>query len=741
MALYGALAKHRNLADLFDAAAARANLGIAGADGISPNANQFYVDSGHTNAADVLNAGTKTTPFATWDFAIGQCTENNGDVIYLLPGHAEDIATDAGVALDVAGITTVGLGHGSDMPTITVSTATAANISVTTANQRIFGIRFKSNLVTLVNILEIAGDSCEVAYCEFDESTLSALTCIQVSLANADADDTWIHHNKFFWDQPGVTNAGDEAIQIGFDNDRILIEDNFIYGDFDVAGIHVPVGGNASDFLVIRNNYIENTETGQHAIQITTGDTMNGLLVYDNKLVADVPGTTAQLHTAKTWGNELLSPVGGPRHIYVDSNGGAGADTGEGTIDTPLITLDAAIALCTADHGDIIHVAAGHNENLAGADGVDCDVAGVKIIGEGVGSNKPTFDFDGTASEFVIGAAGILVENLRFRTSATAVLKAIDVEAAGTDFVIRNCDFGFAETASDEFVDAIIVNAATHNGVIEDCFFDAGAQAAATAISLSGAVIGLTIRNNTMIGDYSVACIEGISTLSENLVIEDNLLWNGVTANLGTVACITLVTGTVGIIRNNDLATNVTSPHLAIVADGCFLSRNTYQETAGVSNTNLAVDGVAFNPILGFRARAADAQSPNGTVLNIFTIVGGKVLVTRLSGQVGTVVQAAQSIWKITHNPTVGNPVDLAADLECNGFDAATLLNCELDGTALVGSDGVSGLLAVAGIGAGTGAELDAGVIEWESAESTSGTAKWDLWYWPLEAGAHVLGS
>ena len=50
----------------------------------------FFVDSGAATAADSAGAGrSPDAPFATIDYAIGQCAANNGDVIYVMPGHTD----------------------------------------------------------------------------------------------------------------------------------------------------------------------------------------------------------------------------------------------------------------------------------------------------------------------------------------------------------------------------------------------------------------------------------------------------------------------------------------------------------------------------------------------------------------------------------------------------------------------------------------------------------------------------
>lgn len=112
----------------------KGNLTVEGALlGVNQYSNVFYADSG-SGADSPGNYGTTyLAPFATIDFAIGQCTASNGDIIYVLPGHTETISAAAGIAADVAGISIIGLGNARNRPTITLSAA-ASDIDIDAAN-------------------------------------------------------------------------------------------------------------------------------------------------------------------------------------------------------------------------------------------------------------------------------------------------------------------------------------------------------------------------------------------------------------------------------------------------------------------------------------------------------------------------------------------------------------------------------------------------------------------------------
>ena len=78
----------------------------------------FYV---HSSGSDSAQAGeTAAAPFATLDFAIGQCSANNGDLIYVMPGHAETLTAAGQLDFDIAGVRAQGLGWGTTRPTFTL---------------------------------------------------------------------------------------------------------------------------------------------------------------------------------------------------------------------------------------------------------------------------------------------------------------------------------------------------------------------------------------------------------------------------------------------------------------------------------------------------------------------------------------------------------------------------------------------------------------------------------------------
>lgn len=268
--------------------------------------------------------------------------------------------------------------------------------------------------------------------------------------------------------------------------------------------------------------------------------------------------------------------------FYVHSGTGGDVPQFGKSRNSPFDSVEYAIQRCTANKGDIIVVMPGHNEGGTAAGGTattgmwDADVAGIKIVGFGRGTDRPTFDFDGTAATCAIGAANVTIQGLRFRPSTASVVIGLSIEGTGDYARIVDCEFGFAETTGDELLISINVAEGANYVTVENSLLDAEAQNANSAIKIPGGTEGLTIRNNVIKGDYAVACINGTATASESMLIDNNHLWNGDPSGaLNAQPGIELLTASTGLITRNmifcDIASTLTA---SVVCDACTFHEN-----------------------------------------------------------------------------------------------------------------------------------------------------------------------
>ena len=119
----------------------------------------WFVDSGR--GTDAVGYGRNPdAPFATLDYAIGQAAANNGDLIYVMEGHAETLEAAGAVTVDVAGLTIIGLGRGADRPTFTFDTDTAASILVSAASTVLRNLIGVAAIDGLTNPFHIQAADC-----------------------------------------------------------------------------------------------------------------------------------------------------------------------------------------------------------------------------------------------------------------------------------------------------------------------------------------------------------------------------------------------------------------------------------------------------------------------------------------------------------------------------------------------------------------------------------------------------
>lgn len=126
---------------------------------------------------------------------------------------------------------------------------------------------------------------------------------------------------------------------------------------------------------------------------------------------------------------------------------------------------------------------------------------------------------------------------------------------------------------------------------------------------------------------------------------------------------------------------------------------------------------------------------------NLFQVLGGRVRVRGIVGQVTTIIQSQATTLKITSTAkdsagtTVGTAVDVASTVDVNALEVGGLVFVEGDGTALVKS-----LAGAAFIGTNSGEWVaPQGYISMIAGAASTGALKWDLWYEPLDEGAFVI--
>ena len=229
----------------------------------------FFVDSA-TGSAGYSGRDPKH-PMATIDQAINLCTANKGDIIYVMPGHAETLGDNAtSLVPDIAGISIIGLGSGSDMPEITFS-GTSSSINVQAAAITFKNLRFIAGISAVAVGIDVSADHFTMEGCMTDFTTSGFDFVIH---CNIDAVDyATIKNNRFIAEN--ATAGSNDGIRLD-DTHHTKIIGNYISGDFPRAAI---IGEGAVGLsLLIADNYIYNDDTAAASNGIDLNVAFTGMI-------------------------------------------------------------------------------------------------------------------------------------------------------------------------------------------------------------------------------------------------------------------------------------------------------------------------------------------------------------------------------------------------------------------------------------------------------------------------------
>lgn len=150
----------------------------------------------------------------------------------------------------------------------------------------------------------------------------------------------------------------------------------------------------------------------------------NGLTVRGMPIVQAQPGNVFWVNNSSTLADGGIS----------------GSNGNKGTYQQPFATIDYAVSRCKAGRGDIVMVMPGHQETISSATALGIDVAGVAVIGLGVGSSRPKIIFDtAVTTTIAVSAANVTIKNLVFSANFADINEAFTPTAR--NIVFEDCEF------------------------------------------------------------------------------------------------------------------------------------------------------------------------------------------------------------------------------------------------------------------------------------------------------------
>lgn len=233
---------------------------------IPPTTGKYLFAHSGTGVNDARLGMDPTQPLATIDYAVGLCTANKGDVIIVMPGHAENISSATSLVVDVEGVSVIGLGRGRNRPTLNF-TDTAGSIKMEAANTRL------SNMVLLADVSAVAtGINVDANFVTLDNLEFNMVDTGDDFVKMIDmtsADDCHVL-NCLMFTENAIAGA-DEGIKVT-NADRFVIRGNLFQGQWATACISGVT--TAGTLVTIAENMLFNSgNTNANIIYMPVGFT------------------------------------------------------------------------------------------------------------------------------------------------------------------------------------------------------------------------------------------------------------------------------------------------------------------------------------------------------------------------------------------------------------------------------------------------------------------------------------
>jgi hypothetical protein len=247
---------------------------------VGPRGKAFFVDS----AVAASSGQSPSEAVATIDAAINLCTANQGDTVYVMPGHTEAV-TSTSIACDVAGVTFIGLGNGASKPTLTFG-ATDSRINVTAANCTWQNFRLTAGVGDVVTAVLHATAAQNSAYLDIEfraSSTFNFINGYTLGAANISDGCRWERNYL------RTADAGQLALVVtAAAHNDLKFYDNYVVHAAAAAGL-LTAGSADLLGLDVYGNFVQTGQTdGTVGVcVITTSTASSGRVVWNDMKTSD----------------------------------------------------------------------------------------------------------------------------------------------------------------------------------------------------------------------------------------------------------------------------------------------------------------------------------------------------------------------------------------------------------------------------------------------------------------------
>lgn len=267
----------------------------------------FYLNNSGVLAKQGLgasdnNKGTYQQPFLTLNGAMAACLASRGDIIMVMPGHAENISSATALTIAKRGICVLGLGSGGMRPKFTLDTANTSTVNITADDIAFINCRFIANFAAIASCFTLTNaKNFSLSYCELlDTSAILNFARIVTSSTVANANDG-IYIESSNWYGLGATSASC-LIKMQGTNDRLIVKNCYIAhkATTDAGLMPISTGKVITNMVCTGNtfNLVGNTGMTTGTLVTTDGTTNSGILA--NNYIQSLDATTEILVTASS---------------------------------------------------------------------------------------------------------------------------------------------------------------------------------------------------------------------------------------------------------------------------------------------------------------------------------------------------------------------------------------------------------------------------------------------------------
>jgi len=395
--------------------------------------------------------------------------------------------------------------------------------------------------------------------------------------------------------------------------------------------------------------------------------------------------------------------------------------------DRPMATINAAMAKTTAGNGDVVVLAEGHAETISSAAlSPDMDVAGVTVIGLGVGASRPTFTFTHVDAEYNFSAASCRVYNVLLANNIDNQKIVVDINAA--DDLLIGCEL--REGSAKQFLVGVDLtgsgaNAVDRSGVI-GCKIFQSASGGNAGIELGEVASFVVLRDNIVQGDWADAGIHNpAGKVLTDLQLIDNIVSN-VNAGNHAIEIASACTG-------NAVGNMMYGTTLGTIFDPGSLKCNNNKETDAIDQAGVDSPRTAAGPFPAgsisattFSADAIDAAAIDTGAITSATFAAGAIDAAAIADDaidlgafadyaIGavTIATGALTAAKFAADAIAAAAIDTgaitSATFAAGAIDAAAIANSAID-AATFAADAINA--AAIDTGAITSATFAAGAID-----------------------------